>query len=124
LSFDQRGYSDIVIHDKKCVGTSLFRSRNYLLYQASLLIDLDVAAIERYLAHPSAEPDYRKGRRHRDFLCGLREHTPLSPQQWREIFVRELEPHLEETLRHDLIDPRVDQMPHLHSRMGEMHPLG
>ena len=60
----QRGLSDVVFGDRKVAGTSLFRSRNYLLYQASLLVDPKLALIERFLRHPSREPDYRAGRAH------------------------------------------------------------
>jgi len=56
---------------KKVAGTSLFRSRNYLLYQASLIVDLNTDLISRYLRHPSKEPAYRAGRKHEDFLIGL-----------------------------------------------------
>jgi len=67
----QDGLSDIVWGAKKIAGTSLFRSRNYLLYQASILVRNDIDAIERYLCHPSKEPEYRGKRTHRDFLADL-----------------------------------------------------
>src|SRR5690606_4412899 len=67
----QNGISDIVAGEKKVVGTSLFRSRNYLLYQASILVSADLSLIERYLRHPSQEPEYRRGRTHASFLSGL-----------------------------------------------------
>lgn len=68
----QAGISDIVCDGKKIAGTSMFRSRNYLLYQASLLVDLDLALVESLLKHPTKEPDYRKGRSHSDFLTSLK----------------------------------------------------
>ena len=67
----QNGISDIVCGQRKVAGTSLFRSRNYLLYQASLLVKLDTDLISRCLRHPSKEPDYRGGRSHAEFLVGL-----------------------------------------------------
>lgn len=73
---DQRGLSDITFGERKVAGTSLFRSRNYLLYQASLLGRLDLGMIDRYLSHPSREPEYRAGRNHRDFLLGLEDIDP------------------------------------------------
>lgn len=72
----QNGLSDITYGNKKVAGTSLFRSRNYLLYQASILADLDVAAIGRYLKHPTKEPDYRGKRDHKAFLTSLGEIVP------------------------------------------------
>ncbi len=70
-SLGQRGLSDICFGEQKVAGTSLFRSRNYLLYQASILVAPDLALIEKYLRHPSKEPDYRRGRGHADFVTGL-----------------------------------------------------
>jgi lipoate-protein ligase A len=69
----EAGISDLVAGDMKFGGTSLFRSRNYLLYQASLIIDCDRPMISKYLAHPSREPGYRRGRAHGSFLTGLAE---------------------------------------------------
>lgn len=67
----QNGISDITIGEKKIAGTSLFRSRNYLLYQASIMTDPRPELMEAYLAHPSKEPDYRQGKAHREFVAGL-----------------------------------------------------
>lgn len=67
----QMGISDIAINDRKFCGTSLFRSREFLLFQASLIVDLDSQLIARYLKHPSREPGYRRGRTHDNFLIGL-----------------------------------------------------
>lgn len=69
----QRGLSDLVCGDRKVAGTSLFRSRNYLLYQASILVDAKPDLITKHLRHPSREPDYRSGRSHADFISGLTE---------------------------------------------------
>jgi lipoate-protein ligase A len=69
----QAGISDIISAGRKVAGTSLFRSRNYLLYQASILVDLDRDLVSGLLRHPTKEPDYRKGRSHKDFLTSLNE---------------------------------------------------
>ena len=68
-----RGISDIAVEDRKIVGTSIYRRRNYLLYQASILVELNKTGINRYLQHPPKEPDYRAGRSHDQFLTSLRE---------------------------------------------------
>lgn len=73
----QDGISDIVYGEKKVAGTSLFRSRHYLLYQASLLVEARVELMNRYLRHPSKEPEYRGGRTHGEFVCGLSDITPI-----------------------------------------------
>lgn len=69
----QNGISDIVCGAKKIAGTSMYRSRNYLLYQGSLLVDADIQKISKYINHPSKEPEYRNSRKHRDFLLNLQE---------------------------------------------------
>ena len=71
----QAGISDIVSGGRKIAGTSLFRSRNYLLYQASILVDLDRELVGSLLCHPTKEPDYRNGRNHGEFLTSLSEIT-------------------------------------------------
>ena len=70
-----RGISDLCISQKKILGCSLYLPRDYGLYLAAVLIEPDLEAIEKYLAHPSKEPDYRVGRTHRDFLTFLAEET-------------------------------------------------
>jgi len=66
-----KGISDITIGDKKILGSSLHRKKDLVLYQGSLLVDPPLDMIAGYLRHPKKEPDYRKGRPHRDFLTSL-----------------------------------------------------
>ena len=73
LAFAHRGISDIAVDDRKIVGTSIFRRRYYLLYQASILVEPDMDLMARVLRPPPREPDYRKGRDHRAFVTSLRE---------------------------------------------------
>ncbi|MEZ4742592.1 MAG: hypothetical protein R3B45_09115 [Bdellovibrionota bacterium] len=67
----QEGISDIAYNHQKICGTSLFRSRNYLLYQASILVEDRIDFINRYLSHPTKEPEYRQGKSHSEFLTNL-----------------------------------------------------
>jgi len=67
----QRGISDIAIHDKKIVGTSMFRKQELLVYQASLLVHPSLTFIESILKHPTREPDYREKRSHAHFITSL-----------------------------------------------------
>jgi lipoate-protein ligase A len=69
---EDRGISDLAIRDKKILGTSLYRRRRILFYQASLLVDNDLALFDRYLRFPSRVPDYREGRDHLEFCTNLR----------------------------------------------------
>jgi lipoate-protein ligase A len=69
---EQRGISDLALRGRKVLGTSIYRSRLVLFYQASLLVSNDVSVFGRYLEHPHAEPDYRQGRGHEAFCTTLR----------------------------------------------------
>lgn len=71
--FATRGISDIAAGDRKIAGTSVFRRKHLFVYQGSLLVDPAFEDFDRYLAHPSKEPDYRAGRDHRSFLTSLKE---------------------------------------------------
>ena len=67
----EEGISDLAIRGKKIVGTSLYRTRLVLFYQASLLVSNDVSVFTRYLAMPAKVPAYRAGRSHEDFCTTL-----------------------------------------------------
>lgn len=121
LELGQRGHSDIVWREQKVGGTSLFRSRNYLLYQASLLIHADFDLIDQVLAHPSKEPDYRQGRRHREFLTDLRTALHTSELTAGEVQAQ-MEIHLQEKIRQrlgsELVSSFPEQVPHLLKRVA------
>ncbi|MBX9703249.1 MAG: hypothetical protein K2X39_03765, partial [Silvanigrellaceae bacterium] len=70
-NLSQQGISDICYQQKKIAGTSIFRKKHLLVYQGSLLVCPEMNGIERLLAHPSREPDYRHGRSHSEFLTSL-----------------------------------------------------
>jgi lipoate---protein ligase len=75
------GISDLAIGQKKIVGTSIYRTRLTLFYQASLLVSNDIAIFTRYLAMPVKVPEYRRGRSHEDFCTTLaRAGHPLAVQ--------------------------------------------
>jgi len=67
------GISDIAISGKKILGSSIYRSKEALLYHAVLNLGEPSSTFEKYLKHPSKEPDYRKGRSHSEFVTSLRE---------------------------------------------------
>lgn len=67
----QRGISDLARDDRKVGGSAIYREQGLLYYSSTLLITPDLAAMERWLAHPPREPDYRAGRRHADFVGTL-----------------------------------------------------
>ncbi|MBN1836743.1 MAG: hypothetical protein JW820_12885 [Spirochaetales bacterium] len=69
---EHRGISDLAIGERKILGTSLYRRRLLLFYQASLLVDVDLGLFDRYLRFPSRVPEYRRGRAHGEFCTTLR----------------------------------------------------
>ena len=56
---------------RKVLGASLRQTSRIVVYLGVFLVDDAVPLMERYLRHPSREPDYRGGRNHRDFCVGL-----------------------------------------------------
>lgn len=117
VDFHQRGYSDIVINDRKFVGTSLFRSRTYLLYQASILVSLELEKIQIYLKHPTKEPAYRAGRDHRDFLTSLSSlDSSYRPEDCLATLNQHLDSALVDELGSELSEPLIPHMPHLLGR--------
>jgi len=68
----QKGISDIAIGEKKILGSSIYRNKEKNFYHAVLNISEDAEVFEHYLNHPVKEPDYRKGRSHRDFVTSLK----------------------------------------------------
>lgn len=67
----QVGISDLAVADRKFSGNSQQRKRNFLLHHGTLLYDFAFEKIERYLALPARQPDYRRRRGHIDFLMNL-----------------------------------------------------
>ena len=73
-----RGHGDLAIETdagtRKILGSSLRQQRDLAIYLAVLLVDDAVPLMERYLAAPSREPDYRAGRGHAAFCTHLGAH--------------------------------------------------
>lgn len=72
----QRGISDLALGERKVGGACIYRTRELLFYSVTLLAEPRVALIERYLAHPPREPDYRRGRPHAAFVTSLSREFP------------------------------------------------
>jgi lipoate---protein ligase len=66
-----RGVSDLCFGDRKVAGSALRLMRDTVLFQVSVLVDVDLALVDRYLPLPSREPEYRGGRSHGEFLTTL-----------------------------------------------------
>ena len=114
------GISDIAWSERKVGGTSIFRSRNYLLYQASLLHRAEVDKITALLPHPQREPDYRVGRTHAEFLCGLADIVPDSQPDAISATLRQQLPRtIVRLLDSELIAPPAEQCKGLLQRCNE-----
>lgn len=112
-----RGISDIAYEDWKVAGTSMFRSRNYLLYQGSILVDLDLELIGKCLRHPTAEPDYRAGRSHENFVMGLAQvSNEIKTSEVRDHMEADFKKRLKVRLNEDLFTPTEKQIHYIKKR--------
>ena len=68
-----KGISDIAIAEKKILGSAIYRNKEKNFFHAVLNISESADLFERYLKHPVKEPDYRKGRLHKDFVTSLKQ---------------------------------------------------
>jgi lipoate-protein ligase A len=71
VGLTRAGISDLAIGDRKVSGNSLRCQRTHLLYHGTLLYNMPLAPVGRYLRMPPREPDYRSGRSHAEFLAQL-----------------------------------------------------
>ncbi len=62
------GHTDLVIGDRKFSGNAQRRGRRSVLIHGTMLIDMDLEKVVRYLVHPTKEPAYREGRSHLAFV--------------------------------------------------------
>ena len=66
-------------------GCAIYRKPRMLLFQSVINVCESPITIESYLLHPQREPDYRKNRKHSEFITSLHlEGYNLSPQQLAE----------------------------------------
>lgn len=66
-----RGTSDLCLGERKIAGSSLRLWQGRVLFQVAVLVEADIALLERYLRMPSRQPAYRRGRSHREFVTTL-----------------------------------------------------
>jgi lipoate---protein ligase len=66
-----QGHTDLTVEARKFSGNAQRRRRRFLLFHGTFLLSLDLDLVERCLAMPSKEPDYRGHRRHHDFVTNL-----------------------------------------------------
>jgi len=68
---ERQGVCDLAIGERKVGGASLHRASGLVTYGTTLLVKPDLDCVERYLKHPPREPEYRRGRGHREFMGSL-----------------------------------------------------
>lgn len=73
LNIKPGGISDLCIEDRrgsrKISGNSQARKKGWMLHHGTILYDAqNIHKISKLLRHPPKEPDYRKGRSHKEFL--------------------------------------------------------
>lgn len=57
---------------KKISGNSQFRKRGCLVQHGTLILKKElIDKVQSFLLHPPAEPEYRRGRKHTDFLTAI-----------------------------------------------------
>lgn len=67
-----RGLSDLAVQGVKFSGNAQRRKRRCVLFHGTFLLDFDLPLVDRLLAMPSRQPDYRRNRPHHEFLMNLR----------------------------------------------------
>jgi lipoate---protein ligase len=66
-----RGHTDLVVDGLKFSGNAQRRKKRCLLFHGSFLLTFNLTLIEELLPLPSHQPEYRRNRRHIDFLTNL-----------------------------------------------------
>ena len=65
------GYTDLALSGRKFSGNSQRRKNRWLLFHGTFLLQCDFELMNKVLLSPPREPEYRRGRRHSDFLTTL-----------------------------------------------------
>jgi lipoate-protein ligase A len=65
------GTSDLAADGRKISGNAQQRKRQFLLHHGTLLYNMDLSLVSRYLRLPERQPEYRGQRVHEEFLMNL-----------------------------------------------------
>lgn len=68
---EMQGSSDLALAGRKFSGNAQRRKLKALLFHGTFLLDARLDLIEKYLRLPPKQPEYRRGRSHREFLCTI-----------------------------------------------------
>ncbi|MBN1601910.1 MAG: hypothetical protein JW915_09885 [Chitinispirillaceae bacterium] len=99
----EKGISDLTIGNRKVLGSSLYMGKKppFFYYQSSLLVNSDLQLMDRYLAHPPREPQYRGRRDHQSFCTTLfKEGYRYSASELRDLFDEKLQTEIVSNFKH------------------------
>lgn len=65
------GTSDLALGERKFSGNSLRCKREHLVYHGTLLYDFNLELVGQVLRTPPRQPEYRAGRKHREFITNV-----------------------------------------------------
>ena len=65
------GVCDLTIDGRKISGNALRLKRSWMIYHGTLLIEMPLEWIARYLLEPPKQPEYRQRREHHEFVASL-----------------------------------------------------
>jgi len=65
------GVCDLTIDGRKISGNALRLKRSWMIYHGTLLMEMPLDWIEKYLLEPPKQPEYRQRREHREFVASL-----------------------------------------------------
>ena len=80
------GVSDLVHADRKVSGNAQRRKKRFILHHGTLLLNMDMDLIHRYIAEPSERPAYRGARSHTAFVENIRVSSAALKERLREAF--------------------------------------
>jgi lipoate-protein ligase A len=83
---DIRGHTDLTLDGRKISGNSQRRKKTHAVVHGTVLLNLDMALVERYLKMPTLQPSYRSGRSHRDFMTNLQLSSDLVKDAMRRVW--------------------------------------
>ncbi len=85
-----RGHGDLTIADgdgarRKVLGASLRQTAKLVVYLGVFLVEAAAPLMDRYLAFPSRQPDYRGSRSHGEFCTALARHGTTTASLLRAV---------------------------------------
>lgn len=85
------GISDLAVHDKKILGSALYRRPGFVFYHAVLNVDENPHLLSEFLLEPQRQPQYRAGRQHNNFVTSL---TLLGYNVDKQIIMEKIKYHM------------------------------